>query len=154
MKILMLLGSFILGNAKALFKNPGEALTQQIILNIRALTVVILSSIGGLALFCCGIYMLVNNVATQLDTHGALQATATLVVASLLSLASLGIMIYSLRAQTWLRATGFQNASSGSSKKQTSPIESAIALLVMDFVKEREKQRERSDKTSPKDQKN
>lgn len=153
MKILMLLGSFILGNAKALFKNPGEALTQQIILNIRALTVVILSSIGGLALFCCGIYMLVSNVATQLDAGGPLQATATLIVASSLSLISLGVMIFSLRAQTWLRATGFQNASAKKSK-QTSPIESAIALLVMDFIKERERQRERPDKTSSQEHKN
>lgn len=141
MKLLLLLGSFLIGNIQSLFKNPREALTQQIILKIRALTALLLTSVGALALFCCGFYMFLSHVATQLDNSGAVQWTATLVISASLSLASLWVLIFSLRSKAWLKATGLQASSAKSSGKQTSPLENAVALLIVDFIKEREQRR-------------
>ena len=141
MKILLLLVSFLAGNMKNLFKAPGEALTKQFVLAFRALSVVILSSIGAMAVFCTGIVMFVSNIATQLDQSGEVKMTAGFGLTLALTIISLAVLIYNMREKTWLKATGFQFAEEPPAKT-SGALENAIALLVMDFVKERQNRRQ------------
>lgn len=139
MKFFLMIASFLIGNAGMLFKAPTTAFSQQIVLNVRALVVVILSSIGALALFCSGIFMFISHIAAQMDSGNEVRITATAVLSLLLTLISLGVLFYSLRRRTWLRATGFQEVEPAA--KNTSAVETAIASLIMDYVKERETRR-------------
>lgn len=144
MKLLFILLSFFLGNTKNLFQQQSSALTEQIVLNVRALAVILLSSVGALALFCSGFYMLLSHLAFQFDQSGELKITATLIISGLLTLGSLGTLIYCLKADTWLRATGFQQRrvnANGPSASHGGPIEVAVATLIMDFVHQREQSR-------------
>lgn len=144
MKFLFLLFSFFLGQGKNLFKQQSTALTEQIVLNVRSLAVITLSSVGALALFCSGFYMLLSNIATQIDATGELHITATFVVGLLLTIGSLGTLVYCLKASTWLSATGFaKKPAREQSRGSGSPVEAAIATLIMDFVREREQSRQR-----------
>ena len=144
MKLMIMLLSFFLGNTKSLFKQQSSALTEQIVLNVRALAVIILSSVGALALFCCGLFMLLSHIAVQWDQNGGVHSTATLYISAALTLFSLGTLIYCLKASTWLRATGLQKRPEmgSSSRKANSPIEAAVASLIMDFVHQREQSRQ------------
>lgn len=144
MGFLLPLLSFFIGNAKSLFKQPTIDLTQQLVLHIRALTVVLVSTIGSLVLSCVGISFLVSNIAGQLDRSEEFAFTGGTITFSILSVVSLGILFYSLRRNTWLRAVGFEEKREA--PKQSGALENAVALLVMDFVEERQKKRtEKSD---------
>lgn len=144
MKILFMLTTFLLGNSKNLFKQHSSALTEQIVLNVRALATIILSSVGALALFCSGFYMLLSHIAVQWDQNGGLHFTATLLISASLTILSLGTLIYCLKPTTWLKATGLQQTqqiSAARGAKAGSPIEGAVANLIMDFVHQREQSR-------------
>jgi hypothetical protein len=145
MKILFMLATFLIGNSKNLFKQHSSALTEQIVLNVRALATIILSSVGALALFCSGFYMLLSHIAVQWDQNGGLHFSATLIISAALTLVSLGTLIYCLKPTTWLKATGLQQPppqnSARASGKASSPIEGAVANLIMDFVHQREQSR-------------
>lgn len=144
MGFLLPLLSFFIGNAKNLFKQPSIDLTQQVVLHLRALTMVLVSTIGSLVLSCVGISLLVSNIAGQLDRTEEFQFTGGTILFSILSVVSLGILFYSLRRNTWLRALGFEEKRQA--PKQSGALENAVALLVMDFVEERQKKRsEKSD---------
>jgi NADH:ubiquinone oxidoreductase subunit 6 (subunit J) len=136
MKVLLLLASFLAGNFKNLFKAPGAALTRQFVLAFRALSVVILSSIGALAVFCSSLVMFISNLAAQLDQAGEVKATAGFILTLALALVALGVLIYNLREKTWLKATGFQFAEEPA-PKTSGALETAIAALVMELISER-----------------
>ncbi|MNL57371.1 hypothetical protein D3C87_1809270 [compost metagenome] len=51
-----------------------------------------------------------------------------------------GVLVYSLRSKTWLAALGMQAVNEQAPKK-SGALESAVALLVMDFVEERQARR-------------
>lgn len=139
MGFLIPLISFFIGNAKNLFKQPTIDLTQQLVLHIRALTVVLVSTIGSLVLSCVGISFLVSNIAGKLDAAEEFAITGGTITFAILSVFSVGVLIYSLRRNTWLRAVGFEEKREA--PKQSGAIENAVALLVMDFVEERQKKR-------------
>jgi hypothetical protein len=131
--------SFLLGNAKSLFKQPSIDLTQQVVLHVRALTLVLVSTIGSLVLSCVGISLLISSIAGQLDHAEDFHFTGGMTVFSVLTVLSVGFLFYSLRRNTWLRALGFEEQRQA--PKQSGALENAVALLVMDFVDERQKKR-------------
>jgi hypothetical protein len=139
MNFLLPLLSFFIGNAKSLFKQPSIDLTQQVVLHLRALTLVLVSTIGSLVLSCVGISFLISNIANQLDHSEEVRFTGSMIAFLVLTVLSVGFLFYSLRRSTWLRALGFEEKRPA--PKQTSALENAVALLVMDFVEERQKKR-------------
>lgn len=139
MKILLPLISFLLGTGKNFFKEPGVALTQQLVLHLRALTTMLVSTIVSLVLFCVGTSFLVSAVAKQLDSEESFVFSGGIILFSALTVISLAVLIYSLRRQTWLKTLGFEERPTPA--KQSGALENAVALLVMDFVEERQNKR-------------
>lgn len=143
MKILLPLISFLLGTGKTFFKEPGVALTQQLVLHLRALTTMLVSTIVSLVLFCVGTSFLVSALAKQLDSEDSLVFSGGITLFSTLTVVSLAVLIYSLRRQTWLKTLGFEERAP---VKQSGALENAVALLVMDFVEERQNKRTQKSK--------
>lgn len=142
MKIVMFALSYFLGQTKSMFQKQSSALSEQIVMNVRSFVVIILSSVGALALFCSGFYAFVTHVAWQLDQYGGLQMTATLMITLVLWIVSLGVIVYCLRPTTWLKSTGVEKPPA----RPAGAIEGAVAMLIMDFIKERESRRDRPTK--------
>lgn len=132
--------SFFLGNAKNLFKQPSIDLTQQVVLHVRALTVVLVSTIASLVLSCVGVSLLISSLAGQLDRAEDFHFTPGMTVYLILTVFAVGFLFYSLRRDTWLRGLGFDEKK-GQAPKQSGALENAVALLVMDFVEQRQQKR-------------
>ncbi|MFV8259474.1 hypothetical protein ACNQKP_16825 [Bdellovibrio bacteriovorus] len=146
MNFLLPLISFFIGNAKSLFKEPGIAFTQQLVLHLRALTFVLVSTIGSLALSCVGISLFIASLAGQLDKGEEFQITGGMIVYLAMTLVSAGVLIYSLNKKTWLKALGFVEKPAAA--KQSGALENAVALLVMDYVEERQSKRAKTSEAS------
>lgn len=147
MNFLLPILSFLLGNAKSMFKEPREAFTQQVVLHLRAVVILVVIGVGSLALFCVGVSLLISHLATQLDSSSSFSWGVGTSIYTGLTVISLGVLLFSLRQRTWLKSMGFEargpSATAGSGKKG-SPLENAVALLVMDFVEERQRRRNSS----------
>lgn len=139
MKFLLPLLSFFLGNAKSLFKEPSVAFTQQVVLHVRAMTTVLVSTIASLALSCVGISLLISSVAGQLDKNEDFHFTGGMFLYLALTIISAGVLVYSLRQKTWLKAMNLEEKPKESHKGGA--LENAIAILVLDFVEERQNRR-------------
>ncbi|WP_295905867.1 hypothetical protein [uncultured Bdellovibrio sp.] len=140
MKLLLPLISFFLGSAKNLFKEPGVAITQQLVLHLRSLGLIITSCVGALALFCVGLSLLIARIAGQFDSSESFYFSTSMWIYLAMTVISAGVLIYTLRKDTWLKAMGFEQKPQAASGK-SSALESAVALLVMDFVEERQSRR-------------
>ncbi|MBO9667488.1 MAG: hypothetical protein J7501_11835 [Bdellovibrio sp.] len=141
MKFLLPLLSFLLGNAKSFIKEPTEAITQQVVMHVRAITSILVSTIGSLALGCVGLSLFIASIAGQLDKNEEFHITGGMVVYLGLTVISAGVLAYSLRRQTWLKAMGFEEKPQQAKQRQSGALENAVALLVMDFVEERQQRR-------------
>lgn len=146
MNFLLPIISFFIGNAKSLFKEPGIAFTQQLVLHLRALTFVLVSTIGSLALSCVGISLFIASLAGQLDKGEEFQITGGMIVYLVMTVISAGTLIFSLNKKTWLKALGF--AEKPAAAKQSGALENAVALLVMDYVEERQSKRAKTSEAS------
>ena len=140
MKFLLPLLSFFLGNAKGFFQAPSQAITQQVILHVRSITVLIVATIGSLALSCVGVSLFISNLAGQLDAASEFHFTPGTYLYLSMTVICGGILFWTLRRDTWLKAVGFQEKQQA--QKKGSPIENALALLVMDFLEERQHRRQ------------
>jgi hypothetical protein len=142
MKFLIPLISFFLGNAKGFLKEPGEALTQQLVLKIRSVTILLVITIAALALSCVGISLSAVEFAKQMDLEGSFTWTTGLTTYLVLTVLSLGTLIYSLSSKAWVKQTGFSDRSSSHAKSSQRPLENAVTLLLMDYLEERKSRRE------------
>ncbi|WP_374078346.1 hypothetical protein [Bdellovibrio bacteriovorus] len=140
MNLLLPILSFFMGSAKNLFKEPGVALTQQLVLHLRALGLILVSCIGALALFCVGLSLLIARIAGQFDSSESFYFTTSMWIYLGMTIVSGGVLIYSLNRKTWLKAMGFEQKPQAAPGK-SGALESAVALLVMDFVEERQSRR-------------
>ncbi len=141
-KFLIPLLSFFLGNAKGFLKEPGEALTQQLVLKIRSITILLVMTIAALALSCVGISLSVVEFAKQMDLEGHFTWTAGLTIYLFLTILSMGTLAYSLSRKAWVHQTGFSDRDSSKTKATQRPLENALTLLLMDFIEERKSRRE------------
>ncbi len=139
MKFLLPLLSFFLGNAKSLFKEPSVALTQQLVLHVRTITILLTSAIGSLALSCVGVSLFIASIAKQADLNEDFTISPAMCIYLAMTVIFAGILFYSLRRKTWLSNLGFEEKPAPA--KQSGALENAIALLVMDFVEERQSRR-------------
>lgn len=145
MNFLLPVISFLLGNAKSLIKEPSVAITRQLTLHLRALTFVLISTIGSLALTCVGISLFIAALASTLDSEDGFVLTAGMTVYLCMTFVSGGLLIFSLRKGTWLKAMGFQSPATPPPAKQSGALENAVALLVMDYVEERQSRRQKAE---------
>ncbi len=142
MKFLLPLISFLIGNAGSFFKEPRQAITQQVILHIRSITILAVSAIGSLALACVGVSLLIANLAGQLDATTEFHFTYGTYLYLAMTLFFGGVLFWTLRRDTWLKAVGFQEKQQAAKKGNV--LENALALIVMDFLEERQHRRQGS----------
>lgn len=138
-KLLLPLISFFMGSAKHLFKEPSIALTQQLALHVRSIIMMVVTAIGSLTLLCVGISLLINSIGKQMDLNEGFVFTSGMMVYTSLTVVSLGVLIYILNRKTWLNKLGFEERPPA--PKQSGALENAVALLVMDYVEERQNRR-------------
>ena len=142
MKLLIPVLSFLLGNAKNFMKEPSAAITQQLVLHIRSIGLLVTGCVGSLALFCVGLSLFISRLATQFDSSEDFHFTVSLGIYLGMTVMFGGVLAYCLRRKTWMTAMGFADRSSAEeSRKKSGALESAVALLVMDFVEERQSRR-------------
>ncbi|NUN05493.1 MAG: hypothetical protein HUU57_07010 [Bdellovibrio sp.] len=143
MKFLIPLLSFLLGNAKNFMKEPTEALTQQLVLHIRSISLLLTGCVGSLALSCVGLSLFISRLAGQFDAAEEFSFTISLGIYLGMTVVFGGLLAFCLRRKTWLAAMGFADRSAAEeSRKKSGALESAVALLVMDFVEERQSRRQ------------
>ena len=141
MKFILPLISFLVGNAKGLIKEPTEAITQQVLMHVRAITAILVSTIGSLALGCVGLSLFIASIAGQLDKNEDFHITGGMIVYLCMTVISAGVLAYSLRRETWMKALSVNDKKTAPSKKQSGALENAVALLVMDYIEERQNRR-------------
>lgn len=148
-RIIELLLAFKFGQSGGLAEKS-QALTASVLNHIRQMVVLVVIAIAALALFCVGVSMLLEDVLRNIDLHGVFTVTATFYGSLALTLVTLGTIGYCLRERTWLQVTGVEKEEEkrSSSTAQTSPIENALALVITDFVQERQHHRA-SEKSEP-----
>lgn len=147
MKFLIPLISFFLGNAKNLFGAPSQAITQQVVLRVRAITMLAICAIGSLALGCVGLSLFIAKLAAQLDSPDGFEWTTGVSVYLGMTAFFVIALIFTMRKETWLSSVGF-NTQKEAPRKGGSPIENAIALVVMDFLEERQQRRQKNENRS------
>ena len=86
---------------------------------------------------------MLEDVFKNIDLHGTFTTTATFYGSLALTLITFGTICYCMGEKTWLKATGIEREEEKRSQitAQTSPIENALALVITDFVQERQHQR-------------
>lgn len=147
-RILELIMAFKFGQTGGLAEKS-QALTANVVNHVRYMVMLALIAIAALALFCVGVSMMLEDVLKNIDLNGGFTNTATFYGSLTLTLITLGTICYCMREKTWLKATGIEKdeEKKSSGPAQTSPIENALALVITDFVQERQQQRahEKSD---------
>ena len=143
MKLFLALISFALGQAKSFVKEPGIAFTQQLVLRIRSLTLLIVMIIGSLTITLVGFSLLLSKVAEQLDKQEGLSISSGMILYVVVSLCAIGFLIYNLSAKKWLQTSGLVEQQQ-KPKGVGSTLENAVSLLIMDFVQARQERRENS----------
>lgn len=141
-RILELIMAFKFGQTGGLAEKS-QALTANVVNHVRYMVMLALIAIAALALFCVGVSMLLEDVLKNIDLHGGFTSTATFYGSLILTLLTLGTIVYCMREKTWLKATGIEREEQkrAPGAAQTSPIENALALVITDFVQERQHQR-------------
>ena len=108
--------------------------SKQLVETARKLIIITLISLGAMALFCVGIAIIFASIANQVE-HPILIG-ASLAVISLIAL------VLCLRHKSWVK-TEFEKEEPA--VKAASPMEQALALLITDFVMERQAKRNNSE---------
>lgn len=108
--------------------------SKQLVETARKLIIITLISLGAMALFCVGIAIIFASVANQVE-HPILIG-AGLAVISLIAL------VLCLRHKSWVKT---ELEKEEPAVKVPSPMEQALALLITDFVMERQAKRKSSE---------
>ncbi|MNL22293.1 hypothetical protein D3C87_1436330 [compost metagenome] len=149
MKLLLPLLSFFMGSAKNLFKEPGVAITQQVVMHVRSLTLIVVTCLGALTLFCVSLSLLVAGLARQVEVEDGFVFSNGMIVYSVMVVLSLAVLIYGLKKDTWLRSLGFETRpQQQAASSKGGALENAVALLVMDYVEERQAKRQKTEQES------
>lgn len=144
MNLILPILSYFLGNAKNLFKEPSIALTQQLAMHIRSFILLIVTCVGSLTLFCVGTSLLISRISSQFDSREGFYFSVGMGIYTAMAVLSLGVLVYCLRRKTWLNAMGFNQPPAKQASSRGGAIENAVALLVMDFIEERQNRRQQS----------
>jgi len=122
-------------------KDKSQAFTEQWLNSIRQLVLLLVVTIIGMVLFCVAVSFAVKEGLSLAD-NGGFTWSAFFTGSVVLAITSLITIFYGLSKARWLSAVGMQEKKSV--PPAPSPIEEALALVIKDFVKEREFQREHS----------
>lgn len=141
MKIIPMILSFIVGRLNS---KPSKGLREtaveifdEITFRSRSIVTLTLGGLGAVILLCGGLFIAILDATTQFDRNGGIAWTATL-GAGVILVALAGASFSLVFMKAWPRATLSARPPTSRVTAETSPLETALATLVMDFVKERE----------------
>jgi hypothetical protein len=156
MKWLSILISFFFGRMNAAphisIKETAMSIFAEITYQSRRAVVLSLAAMGTIIFICGGFFISLIDATGQFDRDGAVRMSATLVagIALLVVAAVVAIWIF---ASAWpgvrQHAQTHKHQDTASRSEAPSSLEQALALLVMDFVRERELRREQTAKEPP-----
>lgn len=123
-------------------------LSAEILNQLRKVITLVAMLLGSLVLFCLGMSYFIDRTLDQLD-NGAFTLTPSLIFLIVFMLICLVIVLYATNKNVWTNifkkdrdeeeAERLENQRS--QREVSNPIETAISLLILDIVKEREEKR-------------
>jgi Na+/H+-translocating membrane pyrophosphatase len=145
-----LLFNFIMGQRLNIGERSQE-ISVEILNQVRRILILVVITLGALTMFCMGMSHLIERVLDRLD-EGSFYFTPAIGVILFFLVICIAVLIYSTNKNVWLNI--FKKEKNQKEDAPASPlgnqIESVISLLVLDFIKERESNRE-SRKHHPKE---
>jgi hypothetical protein len=117
-------------------------ISAEILNQLRRILILVVMTVGSLALFCMGMSYLLERFLNNLDNGQSLFSPSIWFILGFLTIC-IGVMVYATRKQNWLDIFKAE-------KKEAAPpapaggnaIENVLSLLILDFIKERELKRE------------
>ena len=146
MKELFKVGEFLLnyflGKKKIIGEKSWE-ISAEILNQLRKILILVVLTIGSLALFCLGMSYLIERFLNNLD-NGQTLFTPSIWFILVFLIICIGVMVYATRKQSWLDIFKSEVKEEATSllPAGVNAIESVLSLLIMDFIKEREQKRE------------
>lgn len=123
-------------------------LSQELIQQIRRILILFAVTFAALLLFLLGMHFFIIRLLDQLD-KGEFALTNSIIFLLLFNAACILTIVYSTTRKTWSKAfaekeemTSKPASQPSQAKMDSAPIESAISLLILDFIKEREWKRQ------------
>lgn len=107
---------------------------KQLVETARKLVIITLVSLGAMALFCVGMAIVFASLANKVE-HPILVGLG-------LSVVSVIALVVCLRHKSWVKTEAEPEEAHA---KIASPMEQALALLITDFVMERQAKREKTE---------
>jgi hypothetical protein len=151
MKWVAMIMSFIMGNMQKHslgIKDSAMEIFDEVVYKSRSAVMLTLGAFAAIIILCGGLFMAIIQATTQYDMTGQIFFSSTIAVGLILAALSLivcavvftrawpGVRTHLPKPEVKVEAQGPQVGNS---------LEQAVALLVMDFVKEREASRLRRD---------
>lgn len=118
-------------------------ISAEILNQLRRILILVVLTVGSLALFCMGMSFLIERFLNNLDS-GATLFTPSIWFILVFLVICIGIMLYATRKQNWIDIFKSEKKEVPQASVPTgaNQIESVISLLILDFIKEREHKRE------------
>lgn len=140
--------NYFLGK-KSFIGEKSLEISAEILNQLRRILILVVLTVGSLALFCMGMSYLIERFLNNLDNGQSLFTPSVWFILGFLIIC-IGVMLYATRKQIWL------DIFKSEKKEETTPsasaggnaIESVVSLLILDFIKERELKRELEKKHS------
>ena len=148
LKVLTYLISFFVGRYQSALKTPSLIIVDQIMLRARKLMMNSMVSLIASLLLTGGVLITLIEFTSQIDRFGVVWPSAALIGGLLLSAFSLAGLIYSFKSASLFKSSSIIT-NVQAAPKQPSPLEEALGILVMDFVKERREHREQKEPPVP-----
>jgi uncharacterized membrane protein YidH (DUF202 family) len=135
--------NYIIGQRQSLGARSQE-ISAEILNQIRRVLILVMVTIGALTLFCMGVSHLIQRILDNMD-EGKFVFTPSIWAILAFLIICVSILIYSTNKRVWLKMFEKEKEEvklpSGFFGGQ---LESVISLLVLDILKEREANREKS----------
>lgn len=129
-----------------------QEISVEILNQVRRILILVVITLGALTMFCMGMSHLIERVLNKLD-EGSFYFTPAIGVILFFLVICIGVLIYSTNKNVWLNIFKKEKAQLEEAPPASplgNQIESVISLLVLDFIKERESNRE-ARKNNPKE---
>ncbi|MBC7428955.1 MAG: hypothetical protein H7336_10110 [Bacteriovorax sp.] len=146
------IGEFFLNyfiGRKNIFSEKSLEISAEILNQLRRILILVVLTLGSLALFCMGMSHLIERFLNNIDHGDALFTPSIWFILGFLIICA-GVMVYATRKQNWMDI--FKAGKKEEEEEAAAPkpllcgsgqLESVISLLILDFVKERESKRAR-----------
>jgi hypothetical protein len=142
--------SFLIGRYNSFAKPSAMVIIDQVLLRTRKLLMTSMISLIASLLLTGGVIISLIEFTRQIDRFQIVWPSATLIGGLALTLISLATLIYAFTSKAFDLRYVKKASPTEQIPRTPSPLEEALSVLVMDFIKERREERQKpSEKTEP-----